>query len=97
LKWAPRERPIYFNGTEEILQLRIDANSSWFGTWPTVTNSDFWRLIFKPEIASKHRRIWSRLRIWSRFASHIIRVSYAKRRWEISKEISVMEIEMESR
>jgi len=53
LKGAPRGRPRYFIGKEEIIQLRIPANSSILGTSPTVTNSDFWRLIFNSEMALK--------------------------------------------
>lgn len=39
----------YFRGRDEMIQLRISANSSLCGTSPTTTNPYFRRLTFKPQ------------------------------------------------
>jgi hypothetical protein len=48
-------------GREERLQLKILASSSLCRTSPITSpitiNSDFWRLTFKPKMASKHENV----------------------------------------
>jgi hypothetical protein len=53
---APNRGPKYCIGNEAVLQPKIEAKSSIEDTSPTGTNSDFPKLILKPEVASNQVR-----------------------------------------
>ena len=57
-----------------------------FRTTPTGTNSDLPRLIFKLETASNQMSTILSSKSWSRSVSQKMRISSAKRRWDITKE-----------
>jgi hypothetical protein len=51
LNEAPKGRPRYFIGKEDIIQPKILAKPLTFITWPTSTNFDLAKLTLKPKIA----------------------------------------------
>jgi len=57
LKGAPNERPRFFIGKDETPKLRILASSSTLLILPVRTNSDLAKLIFKLDIASRHKNL----------------------------------------
>jgi hypothetical protein len=54
LHGTPNGRPRYFKSKDDTTQHRILASPSIFLTFPIGTYFDFAKLIFKPNIASKH-------------------------------------------
>jgi len=68
LKEAPKGIPRYFIDKDNTLQPKILVKPNILSIKPTQINSDLAKLIFKPEIASKHKNKQRKWRRWSGFA-----------------------------
>jgi hypothetical protein len=63
LNFAPKGRPKYFIGSEEVLQPSITANPSMLETSPTGTNSSLAKFTFRPEVASNQVKTFCKCKI----------------------------------